>query len=115
MNTNIKLLRLQAVIDITGLSRSTILALCSQNAFPRKVYITPKTVAWISEEVHQWLEERISRRNEAHPRNMLADRNDVATLEAFLSDDTDSEASNSAAKETTGIDRAVTHANDGRG
>ena len=50
-----KLLRLAAVKELTGLSRSSIYAECS---FPRPVKIGPRAVAWVEAEVCQWISAR---------------------------------------------------------
>lgn len=56
-----QLLRLAAVTSRTGLSRSSIYYLIGKDAFPRPVYIGARAVAWISEEIDQWIENRIQR------------------------------------------------------
>lgn len=62
MNINTKILRLQEVRAITGLSKSTIYDLCSKNAFPSRVNITARTVGWVSSEIYDWVNARISKR-----------------------------------------------------
>jgi prophage regulatory protein len=59
-----RLLRLEAVKEITGLSRSTIYA---DPGFPRPVKIGERAVAWVEDEIKEWVDERIAMRcgNEA--------------------------------------------------
>lgn len=56
-----RLLRLDAVKEITGLSRSTIYA---DATFPRPVKIGERAVAWIDDEIKDWVDARIAQRNE---------------------------------------------------
>ncbi|HPD91066.1 MAG: AlpA family transcriptional regulator [Rhodobacter sp.] len=50
--------RLPAVKELTGLSRSTIYSLMSENKFPRPIKITGKAVAWPESVLEQWLKSR---------------------------------------------------------
>lgn len=54
------ILRLPAVVERTGLSRSTIYLMMSRAAFPKTVSLGERAVGWIESEVDQWLEERIA-------------------------------------------------------
>lgn len=61
----IQILRLPAVCQVTGLSRSMIYQLEAERGFPARVRIAARAVGWIEQEVQVWLAERISRsRNE---------------------------------------------------
>ena len=55
-----KILRLPQVKEITGLSRSTIYLRMSEGAFPRQVNLGSRAVGWLSSEIQQWVDERIS-------------------------------------------------------
>ena len=55
----VRLIRMSEVIQRTGLSRSTIYQLISRNLFPRPVRITDRAVAWSSQVVQTWIEEKI--------------------------------------------------------
>lgn len=57
-----RLLRLAAVKEITGLSRSTIYA---DTTFPKPVKIGERAVAWVEDEVRGWVEARIADREVA--------------------------------------------------
>ena len=51
-------LRLQAVIRVTGLSRSTLYRLTADERFPRPVRLGPRAVAWRRTDVEAWGEAR---------------------------------------------------------
>ena len=55
-----EILRLPAVKQRTGLSRSTIYLRISQATFPSPISLGDRAVGWLEEEIEQWLEERIS-------------------------------------------------------
>ncbi len=54
------ILRLPAVLERTGLSRSTTYLMMSRNEFPKTVSLGERAVGWIESEVDQWLDERIA-------------------------------------------------------
>lgn len=51
-------LRLDAVCGIVGLKKSAIYELMRRREFPRCIQLTPRSVAWSSAAVHQWVEDR---------------------------------------------------------
>ena len=53
------LLRLPAVIQRTGYSRSSLYALISKGEFPASVALGARAVAWPSDEIDKWIAERI--------------------------------------------------------
>jgi len=53
-----RLIRMPALKAKTGLSRSTIHSLCSEDLFPRSRKIGHRAVAWIESEVDEWMEAR---------------------------------------------------------
>ena len=62
-----RLIRIREVIRLTGISKSYIYQLCSQNQFPKSVQLIPggSSVAWVESEVNSWIEKRIQARDEA--------------------------------------------------
>jgi len=54
-----KLLRLSAVKELTGLSRS---AIYSDPDFPKAVKIGARAVAWVEDEIREWIQVRIAAR-----------------------------------------------------
>jgi len=57
-----KILRLNVVIDTTGLARSTIYKLIGEGEFPRSVPLVGRSVGWVESEVHEWIKSRIAQR-----------------------------------------------------
>jgi prophage regulatory protein len=60
-----KLLRLPAVMELTGLSRSAIYDGMEKGEFTQNINITEHAVAWVESEVAEWIEARIAKRDEA--------------------------------------------------
>lgn len=52
------LLRLRAVMHMTGLSRSSLYRLIADGQFPRPVRLGPRAVAWRRADVDAWSEAR---------------------------------------------------------
>lgn len=52
------LLRLPAVIRVTGLARSTIYKLMAEGDFPSARKLTQRSVAWSSSDTGHWIESR---------------------------------------------------------
>jgi|694.fasta_scaffold17189_2 prophage regulatory protein len=52
----IKLLKIKQVIDMTGLSRSTIYKYISENKFPGQIRIGYRSVAWQLHDLELWLD-----------------------------------------------------------
>ena len=55
-----KLLRFPAVRDRSGLSRSTIWRLERRGAFPRHHRISANAVAWVEDDIANWIRRKIS-------------------------------------------------------
>jgi len=51
-------IRFPRLKEMTGLSRTTIWRLENRGEFPRRRRLTGNTVAWIEEEVLEWLKSR---------------------------------------------------------
>ena len=54
-----KILRLPAVKDRTGLSRSTIYLRISEGSFPKPISLGSRAVGWIEAEVNDWVNHKI--------------------------------------------------------
>ena len=54
-----KILRLPAVKESTGLSRSTIYLRMANNEFPKPISLGGRSVGWLEEEINHWLEKKI--------------------------------------------------------
>jgi prophage regulatory protein len=54
-----RILRLRDVINVTGLSRSTIYAEIAKTSFPRQVQLTgSRSVGWREGDIIQWIRSR---------------------------------------------------------
>ena len=58
------ILRLPAVIEKTGLSRSTIYAGIQKGTFPAPVNLGLRSVGWLESEIDAWIESRINARRQ---------------------------------------------------
>lgn len=54
-----KILRLPALKEYTGLSRSTIYLRISEGRFPKPISLGSRAVGWIEAEVDDWLNQQI--------------------------------------------------------
>jgi len=55
---NERLLRIQTVTELTGLSRATVYRLLERREFPAPFRISERAVAWRASEVQEWIESR---------------------------------------------------------
>lgn len=55
MNSESRILRLNTVLDRTGLSRSTLYRKIELGTFPHQVRISERCVGWHEAEIEQWL------------------------------------------------------------
>jgi prophage regulatory protein len=60
-----RFLRLRAVLEKTGLTRSTAYALIKSCDFPSPVNIGPRAVGWVEDEIDGWIDHRIASRKVA--------------------------------------------------
>jgi prophage regulatory protein len=56
----LKILRLDSVMERTGLSRSSIYQKISEKKFPPQISLAANSVGWIESEVEAWIADRIS-------------------------------------------------------
>lgn len=61
------LLRRPEVTRRTGLSRSTLYARMKAGTFPKPVYLTPSTPAWVAAEIDKWIAALIALRDASQP------------------------------------------------
>ena len=63
-----RIFNIKAVIEITALSRSTIYELIKPTSeyydptFPKPIHLTQTRIGWVSQEIYDWLEMKISQR-----------------------------------------------------
>jgi prophage regulatory protein len=60
MHSTTRLIKRPEVEALTGLRRSTIYDQIKQGKFPRPVHLGPRSVAWSTDDVHDWISSRIS-------------------------------------------------------
>jgi prophage regulatory protein len=49
-----RILRLNAVLDLTGLSRSTLYRKVAEGSFPRQVQLSSRCVGWRTSVIAEW-------------------------------------------------------------
>ena len=62
---NNRILRLPIVIELTGLSRSTIYLHIKNGVFPKPISLGRRAVGWLESDIQQWLDQRIEESREA--------------------------------------------------
>ncbi|MBY7883673.1 AlpA family transcriptional regulator [Vibrio fluvialis] len=63
-----RFLRLKDVMSLTGLGRSTIYKfMADETDFPKSVPLGGRAVAWVESEIEEWMESRLSMRDNAEP------------------------------------------------
>ena len=63
---SIQIVKLPAVINQTGLGKSTIYLKMSLGEFPKPIRLGKRSVGWISEEIDAWVESRIAHSRGVH-------------------------------------------------
>lgn len=58
-----RLIKLREVMNSTGLARSTIYKYIKDGSFPESVNLGVRSVAWVEDEVQDWILERIEERD----------------------------------------------------
>jgi len=58
-----RFMRLQEVIQVTGLGRSSIYKQMAEGKFPQGVNLGARSVAWVSDEIDDWMLGRIADRD----------------------------------------------------
>lgn len=53
-----RILRIDEVVRLTGLSKAMIYALIKQGLFPRPVLLSKRAVGWIEEDLEAWIKSR---------------------------------------------------------
>ncbi len=59
-----KILKLPAVIAITGKCRSAVYQQISEGTVPKQINLGPRAVGWLESEIQEWIDSRISARDE---------------------------------------------------
>ena len=56
-------IRLPAVLQKVGMSKSFVYDLITQDKFPKPVKVSPRISCWVAAEVDQWVQDRIDTRD----------------------------------------------------
>ncbi|TDX23308.1 AlpA family transcriptional regulator [Modicisalibacter xianhensis] len=59
-----RLIKLKDVMYITGLARSTVYKYISEESFPKPVFLGKRNVAWVENEIEEWVLEKVRQRDE---------------------------------------------------
>lgn len=59
-----KLIKLKAVMDCTGLARSTVYKFIAEDRFPKPVKLGVRMVAWVESEIQLWIQDKIEHREQ---------------------------------------------------
>ena len=63
INGDMRFMRIEAVLSMTTLSRSSLYTMMSTGDFPRPVEIGSSTRAWVEEEVREWMKGKVRERD----------------------------------------------------
>ncbi|TKB51822.1 helix-turn-helix transcriptional regulator [Ferrimonas aestuarii] len=64
----LRLLKLKQVMAMTGLARSTVYKYFSCQQFPKPVQLGARNVAWVEQEIQDWIAQKIALRDQlSHP------------------------------------------------
>lgn len=58
-----RFLRLQDVMSLTGLGRSTIYKFMADEVFPKTIPLGGRAVGWLESEIEEWMEQRLALRD----------------------------------------------------
>ena len=58
-----KFIRLQEVLESTGLSRSVLYTQIANTTFPQPISLSGTTVVWLEKDIHKWILNRIKERD----------------------------------------------------
>lgn len=58
-----KLIRIQDVLEFTGLSRSVLYVQIANATFPQSLSLSGTTVVWLEKDIQNWILSRIEERN----------------------------------------------------
>jgi prophage regulatory protein len=63
-NTEYQIIKLPSVINISGLSRTSIYNRIEEGTFPKQISLGERSVGWIKSEILEWIDSRIKERDE---------------------------------------------------
>lgn len=65
------MIRLPAVLEITGLAKSTLYKKMADGLFPRSVKLGPRVCAWIGSEINGWVADQIAASRSNQPESTI--------------------------------------------
>jgi prophage regulatory protein len=63
-NTEHQIIKLPSVINIAGISRTSIYNRIEDGTFPKQISLGERSVGWIKSEILEWIDSRIKERDE---------------------------------------------------
>jgi prophage regulatory protein len=66
-----KILRLPAVKELTGLSRSTVYQKISLGEFPKAISLGARSVGWLESDVEAWIVKRVTASRSFRPEQLV--------------------------------------------
>jgi prophage regulatory protein len=63
-NTEHQIIKLPSVINIAGISRTSIYNRIEDGTFPKQISLGERSVGWIKSEILEWIDSRIRERDE---------------------------------------------------
>jgi len=64
MSEAYQLIRLAVVLEMTGLSKTSLYEAVNSGSFPKNVKISERSSAWVKSEVLGWIKEKIEARSQ---------------------------------------------------
>jgi len=64
MSEAYQLIRLAVVLEMTGLSKTSLYEAVNSGSFPKNVKISERSSAWVKSEVLVWIKEKIEERSQ---------------------------------------------------
>jgi len=77
-----KILRIDDVSNLTGLSKSSIYKQIRQNQFPQSIKLTARATGWDSREVEKWITNKINQNKDlvdrSYPKLLLQNKENIS-------------------------------------
>jgi prophage regulatory protein len=82
MEYYMKILRIDDVSNLTGLSKSSIYKQIRQNQFPQSIKLTARATGWDSREVEKWITNKINQNKDlvdrSYPKLLLQNKENIS-------------------------------------
>lgn len=57
---DMRFIKLPAVLNVSGMSRTQVYKLMGEGRFPRSVRLSARSVAWVESQVQDWMAQRVA-------------------------------------------------------